>query len=213
MFADATVYSGAFYAVGCSPTAKRHAAAFSGGFQIFSASVGAFDVLRRAIYGSEPVSDLMMIVGAIALAANLSCLALLSKHRESEVHIRASGIFSVNDVSVAGLLCSCCGEESGFCRMRKVGRRGRFRPVSAFVHDILDHALRTLGPSGHRNEAIALMQSASRTGADHTVDFAQMVDEALLQGRAPGEGFTSYPPFDPTEHLPPARQNGKQIVG
>ncbi|MEW8009149.1 MAG: cation transporter [Candidatus Thiodiazotropha endolucinida] len=98
MFADATVYGIAFYAVGRSLTAKRHAAVLSGGFQILLALGVAIDVLRRAIYGSEPVSDLMMIVGTNALVANLSCLALLSKHREGEVHMRASWIFSVNDV-------------------------------------------------------------------------------------------------------------------
>ena len=98
MFADATVYGIAFYAVGRSLMAKRHAAVLSGGFQILLALGVAIDVLRRAIYGSEPVSDLMMIVGTIALVANLSCLALLSKHREGEVHMRASWIFSVNDV-------------------------------------------------------------------------------------------------------------------
>lgn len=98
MFADATVYGIAFYAVGRSLKAKRYAAVLSGGFQILLALGVAIDVLRRAIYGSEPVSDLMMIVGTIALVANLSCLALLSKHREGEVHMRASWIFSVNDV-------------------------------------------------------------------------------------------------------------------
>jgi Co/Zn/Cd efflux system component len=40
----------------------------------------------------------MMAVGALALAANLVCLALLAKHRDGEVHMRASWIFSVNDV-------------------------------------------------------------------------------------------------------------------
>ena len=98
MFADATVYGIALYAVGRSLTAKRHAAVLSGGFQILLALGVAFDVLRRAVYGSEPVSELMMVVGTIALAANLSCLALLSKHREGEVHMRANWIFSVNDV-------------------------------------------------------------------------------------------------------------------
>ena len=39
-----------------------------------------------------------MAVGALALAANLVCLALLAKHRDGEVHMRASWIFSVNDV-------------------------------------------------------------------------------------------------------------------
>jgi hypothetical protein len=52
-----------------------------------------------------------------------------------------------------------------------------------FIHDILDHALCGLPSSGRRAEAIALLQLAARTGADPRPDFAQMVDEDLLQGR------------------------------
>jgi cation diffusion facilitator family transporter len=98
MLADAAVYGIALFAVGRSATAKVHAALFSGGFQILLALGVAFDVLRRALFGSEPVSELMMAVGALALAANLVCLALLAKHRDGEVHMRASWIFSINDV-------------------------------------------------------------------------------------------------------------------
>lgn len=98
MLADATVYGIALYAVGRSAAAKVHAALFSGGFQILLALGVAFDVSRRAWLGSEPVSELMMAVGTLALAANLACLALLAKHRDGEVHMRASWIFSVNDV-------------------------------------------------------------------------------------------------------------------
>ena len=78
--------------------AKRHAALASGGFQILLALGVARDVVRRVLYGSEPVSEWMMLIGALALVANLTCLALLSKHRDGEVHMRASWIFSVNDV-------------------------------------------------------------------------------------------------------------------
>ncbi len=98
MLADATVYGIALFAVGRSSTAKVRAALFSGGFQILLALGVALDVLRRTLFGSEPVSELMMAVGALALAANLVCLALLAKHRDGEVHMRASWIFSVNDV-------------------------------------------------------------------------------------------------------------------
>jgi Co/Zn/Cd efflux system component len=42
----------------------------------------------------------MMAVGAIALAANVSCLILIAKHREGGIHMRASWIFSTNDVIV-----------------------------------------------------------------------------------------------------------------
>ena len=36
--------------------------------------------------------------GVAALAANVACLMLLAKHRKGEVHLRASWIFSKNDV-------------------------------------------------------------------------------------------------------------------
>jgi len=98
MLADAGVYAIGLYAVGKALRDKAHAAWVSGVFQILLAVVVAVDVARRMLVGSEPLSDLMMGVGALALIANLSCLALISKHREGEVHMRASWIFSVNDV-------------------------------------------------------------------------------------------------------------------
>ncbi|MDX2479270.1 MAG: cation transporter [Desulfuromusa sp.] len=36
--------------------------------------------------------------GCVALVANIFCLVLISKHRDGEVHMRASWIFSKNDV-------------------------------------------------------------------------------------------------------------------
>ena len=40
----------------------------------------------------------MVIVSTIALIANVICLMLLAKHRDGEVHMRASWVFSRNDV-------------------------------------------------------------------------------------------------------------------
>ena len=37
-------------------------------------------------------------MGLLALIANTVCLILISKHRDGEVHMRASWIFSKNDV-------------------------------------------------------------------------------------------------------------------
>jgi Co/Zn/Cd efflux system component len=51
----------------------------------------------------------------VALAANLACVALLAKHRQGGVHLRASWIFSTNDalanlgVIAAGLLVWATG--------------------------------------------------------------------------------------------------------
>jgi cation diffusion facilitator family transporter len=115
MLADASVYGISLYAVGRSVRAKSSAASLSGIFQILLAAVVLVDVSRRFIVGSEPVSGLMMGVGAVALAANMICLALIYKQRHGEIHMRASWIFSVNDVLanlgviIAGLLVLVLG--------------------------------------------------------------------------------------------------------
>lgn len=41
---------------------------------------------------------MMIFVGIVALVANTVCLVLIYKHRQGEVHMRASWIFSKNDV-------------------------------------------------------------------------------------------------------------------
>lgn len=98
MLADATVYGIGLYAVGRAPLAKIHAARLSGIFQIMLGLMVLMDVLRRFIVGSEPDSLFMMLVGLAALVANMVCLMLIARHRDGEVHMRASWIFSKNDV-------------------------------------------------------------------------------------------------------------------
>lgn len=98
MLADATVYGIGLYAVGRSPLVKIKAAHLSGVFQVLLGVLVSADVIRRLIYGSEPESLLMISVGMVALVANVICLILISKHKEGEVHMRASWIFSKNDV-------------------------------------------------------------------------------------------------------------------
>lgn len=98
MLADAAVYSIGLYAVGKPALMKVKAAHTSGLFQVTLGLMVAVDAFRRLIFGSEPESVLMMAVGTLALLANLICLRLISKHREGEVHMRASWVFSKNDV-------------------------------------------------------------------------------------------------------------------
>lgn len=115
MFADATVYSIALYAVGRSPAAKKRAAGLSGLFQIGLALLVLADVVRRFVLGSDPEPTWMVGIGLLALAANVACLLLIAKHRQGEVHMRASWIFSKNDVIAnlgviaAGFLVSMTG--------------------------------------------------------------------------------------------------------
>ncbi len=98
MLADAIVYGIGLYAVGRPALAKIRAAQASGWFQIALGLAVLVDALRRLVSGSEPESLLMIGVGIAALIANLICLKLISKHRDGDVHMRASWIFSKNDV-------------------------------------------------------------------------------------------------------------------
>lgn len=98
MLADAVVYGIGLYAVGRAAGDKVRAASVSGYFQITLALIVALDVIRRAVFGSDPEPGYMMVIGLVALAANVICLRLISKHRDGGVHMRASWIFSRNDV-------------------------------------------------------------------------------------------------------------------
>ncbi len=98
MLADALVYGIGLYAVGKSAHIKNRTAFFSGVFQIMLALGVLADVTRRFMLGSEPESIWMMGFGLLALLANVWCLLLIAKHRQGEIHMRASWIFSKNDV-------------------------------------------------------------------------------------------------------------------
>ncbi|MEG4368526.1 cation transporter [Microcoleus sp. B4-C5] len=98
MFADASVYTMSLYAVGKSAHHKNRAATLSGIFQITLAVMVVVDVIRRFVWGSSPESGWMMAMAFLALIANSYGLYLLSKHRKGEVHMRASWIFTQNDV-------------------------------------------------------------------------------------------------------------------
>ncbi|MDY6884881.1 MAG: cation transporter [Pseudomonadota bacterium] len=98
MLADAVVYGVGIYAVGKTIVHKANAAKVSGYFQLALGLLILVDIARRATFGSEPESMLMMGMGGVALIANVICLAIIRKQKNGEVHMRASWIFSANDV-------------------------------------------------------------------------------------------------------------------
>lgn len=98
MFADAAVYGLSLYAIGRVTTTQLRVAHISGGLQILLALGALAEIGRRYVFGSEPWSDWMMGVALLALIANVSCLVLISGHRHGTAPMRASWIFSSNDV-------------------------------------------------------------------------------------------------------------------
>lgn len=115
MLADAFVYGLALWAVGRSSRAKLRAAHASGVLQALLAAGVFADVARRWVVGSAPEPPAMIGISALALAGNVSCLLLLARHRNGGAHMKASWIFSTNDVlanlgvMTAGVLVAATG--------------------------------------------------------------------------------------------------------
>lgn len=100
MLADAAVYGVSLYAVGRGVQAQMGAARLAGWLQLALAIGLLAEVVRRFTFGSEPQSLQMMAISLLALLANVACLLLIAKHRHAGAHMKASWIFSANDVLI-----------------------------------------------------------------------------------------------------------------
>jgi len=101
MLADALVYGLSLFAVGGAISKKKQIAKLSGYFQLILAGLGILEVLRRFL-GHEEMPDFktMIVVSILALIANGACLYLLQKSKSQEAHMKASMIFTSNDVII-----------------------------------------------------------------------------------------------------------------
>ena len=116
MLADSLVYGISLLAIGHSLVRKKNVAKVAGYLQIALASIGFIEVLRRVIGVEEiPVFSTMIIVSILALIANSACLFILQKSKSKEAHMKASMIFTSNDIIInsgvilAGILVSFFG--------------------------------------------------------------------------------------------------------
>lgn len=111
MFADALVYGLSLLAVAGTIALKKRVAGIAGYFQLTLAVLGFAEVIRRFL-GVEQIPDFttMVVISSMALVGNALSLFFLQKARSSEAHIKASMIFTSNDIIVnlgvimAGLL-------------------------------------------------------------------------------------------------------------
>jgi Co/Zn/Cd efflux system component len=98
MFADAAVYAIALFGVHRARATQFKAAHVSGVLQLLLAVGALAEVVRRVVFGSEPEAPLMVVVAGAALIANVACMWLLARHRHAGAHMKASWIFTTNDV-------------------------------------------------------------------------------------------------------------------
>ncbi|MDZ7697931.1 MAG: cation transporter [Deltaproteobacteria bacterium] len=111
MLADSIVYGLSLFAVGGTVLLKKRIATISGCFQLLLAGLGFMEVIRRFL-GIERVPDFktMIIVSGLALLGNATCLYLLQRSKSHEAHMKASMIFTSNDVIInMGVIAAAIG--------------------------------------------------------------------------------------------------------
>ncbi|RNI28569.1 cation transporter [Rufibacter latericius] len=99
MLADALVYGLSLWAVGSTLSRQKNIAKLSGYFQLGLAVLGFAEVVRRFL-GAEALPDFWTMIGvsAFALIGNSVSLYLLQKSQSKGAHMKASMIFTSNDV-------------------------------------------------------------------------------------------------------------------
>ncbi len=98
MLGDALVYGLSLFVVARSVRWKAVSAGFKGVVMLAFGLLVLGQALTRAIAGTVPEPGVMAVVGAAALAANVFCLLLLTRHRGDDVNMRSSWICSRNDL-------------------------------------------------------------------------------------------------------------------
>lgn len=104
MLADSFVYILSLLAVGKALSYKQKIAKIAGYFQMSLAFIGFLEVLRRFFTPDElPDFGVMIVVSIFALIANALCIFILQKSKsKNEAHMKASMIFTSNDVIING---------------------------------------------------------------------------------------------------------------
>ena len=110
MFSDAMVYGLSLYALDKSERWRNGAAVAKGLFILVFGLGVLIQVANKIQNGVPPPSTTMLAVGAIALAANLVCLALLWRFRKQDLNMSSTFECSRNDVIAnCGVLVAAVG--------------------------------------------------------------------------------------------------------
>jgi len=98
MLTDAITYGLALMAISRGIAFKINAARWSGGILVLLGVGIILDVVRRWLFGSEPIGAVMMVYSTVSFAVNLYVLTQVAKFHRGEVHLRASYICTRADV-------------------------------------------------------------------------------------------------------------------
>jgi len=95
---DALVYGLSLVVAGRALRARAAAALVKGGIQLAFALGVLAQALHRLVAGGPPLPPVMLVAAGLALAANATCLWLLTRYRDDDVNMRSVWLCSRNDV-------------------------------------------------------------------------------------------------------------------
>jgi Co/Zn/Cd efflux system component len=106
---DAIVYGFSLYVVGKGVVWQARGALLKGSVMaVFGAGI-LIEATLKVFRGVTPSADMMSSVGVLALAANLSVLVFLWKHRADDINMRSAWLCSRNDVVANGAVIAAAG--------------------------------------------------------------------------------------------------------
>jgi Co/Zn/Cd efflux system component len=156
---DALTYALSLYAVGRSDRAKGMVSMFKGVLILGAALFVVGQIAYKVLHPAVPLFGTMGAVGALALAANATCFALLSKHREEDVNMASVWECSRNDIAANVSVLLAAGAvwlfDSGWpdiligALLAVLFLRSAVRVLRASFG-----ALRTAGPDRHQRRAM-----------------------------------------------------------
>jgi len=98
MLGDALVYGASLFVVSRSAQAQARVAVGKGLLLALLGAVVVADALPRALAGEVPPSAAVGAIGALALASNAVCFALLYRLRDDNLNLRSTWLCSRNDL-------------------------------------------------------------------------------------------------------------------
>jgi Co/Zn/Cd efflux system component len=98
MLGDSLVYAFSLYVLGRSELWRLWAARSKGLVMVLLVVVVLAEAALKLIDGARPTAETMGEIGALALAGNTLCFALLYRHRADDLNMRSTWLCSRNDL-------------------------------------------------------------------------------------------------------------------
>lgn len=110
MFGDAVVYASSLYVLGRGRLWQARMAALKGAIMVAFGLAVLGDAVAKVLGARLPAAEGMGVVGVLALAANLYCLYVLTRHRDDDLNMKSVWLCSRNDIAAnVGLLLAAAG--------------------------------------------------------------------------------------------------------